>query len=718
MESEKQNPKTLSLNGSWKYQAGNAGDECVSTVYDDQDWPTMDIPQNWHWQRIDAERVWFRKKFAINEQDCRNRRVILHFQGVDYFAEVWLNGEKLGRHEGYFQPFEFEITKQLKKVGQNTLVVKVDCPKEKGGKNWVNHKRLIKGILTNHDCRPGGFTQDGQSQNSGGIWKNVYLAFERDLSIQSVHITPYLTKDQEGLLKVNLRILNRVQDSLFTKFNITVSPNNFAGETQSFSSEKLIASGRNRFTFPYQIKEPRIWQTWDSGKPNLYRLEISLEHNGEQLDKQTIIFGFRDIKIDEQKNFILNNEKIFIRGVNYLGSCWPSETTPDRYTQDIELAKKGNCNLIRVHAHLETEEFYQLCDEAGILVWQDFPLQWGYQDDSAFIAEAQKQLKEMIALLYNHPSIILWCCHNEAPWANWWQTLVRHRIWINPWQNRELDRKLWQIARASDSTRPAIKNSGSFDEHIYLGWSYGDYHAFRQIPGFPLVSEFGAQSLPRQELLEKMFLANELDYRSEVGRKAWSFHNWQAKEMLQIAGVKTGKNLAEFVKNSQQYQANLLQFAIESYRRAKREGMSGCIQFMLIDSWSSISWSIIDCERVPKKGYYALQTAYQPIFPSIEYEQEEFLSKEQFSANLWVINDTNKAYSDTELEWKITKGESGEPLISGATTAPLEKNDVKSVVTLENLKDLNKGSYTLQVNIRSREQGMLGTNKFQFTIKE
>ncbi len=152
---------------------------------------------------------------------------------------------------------------------------------------------------------------------------------------------------------------------------------------------------------------------------------------------RTSLFGFRTVRVEPGFRWFINGQSYFLRGSNYLPSQWLAETLfpeaasgkehpfggsagGDFYSRDVGLARQANLNILRVHAHVLPPEFHEACDRAGMLVWQDFPFQWGYSDEPDFHAEAERQMQAMITGLYNHPSIIAWCCHNESPWDAPW----------------------------------------------------------------------------------------------------------------------------------------------------------------------------------------------------------------------------------------------------------------------------------------------------------
>ena len=181
-----ENMLVVDLAGDWRYlPIGATSDEEASQLsqpdYSDLSWLTMRLPQNWYLAGLDHHGVvWFRRSFTYQPSlEGFPQEGIYHtlrFEGVDYFADVYLNGVHLGRHEGYFEPFVFDVTGILR-PGENLLAVRVDSPYETPGLDgWHMRKKLIKGVLNHHDCRPGGgWEAQGQSYNTGGIWNRVLL---------------------------------------------------------------------------------------------------------------------------------------------------------------------------------------------------------------------------------------------------------------------------------------------------------------------------------------------------------------------------------------------------------------------------------------------------------------------------------------------------------------------------------------------------------------
>ena len=558
----------LDLSGPWHYllddhHPGNAHPRLK------MDWePAMQIPQNWFLAGLDHHGVvWFRRSFHFGTGDDRpeTRRetpssvshhpsfYTLHFSGVDYFADVFLNGQHLGRHEGYFEPFSFDVTGLLKD-GENVLAVRVDSPYEAPGPDgWHMRKRLIKGVLNHHDCRPGGgWLPVGQSYNTGGIWNRVYLAGHGPITFENVRLRADLESEAPALF-AEITLFNRGK-AISPEILFQAAPENFSSPHEYLVHEVLsLPAGLSTHTLRLPIHSFALWNPWDRGFPHLYRVQLKMDDLPFPVDYSTA-FGFRTVHVDSQFNWTINGERYFPRASNYIASQWLSETlfpeiaqaethpflatkTLDHpknrearsdtgpsesawFERDLQIARKANLNLLRVHAHVLPTEFYAAADRAGIVIWQDFPFQWGYQDTPQFHAEAERQMKAMVDLLYNHPSIAAWCIHNESPWDAEWMAQEAGGT-HDPTHNRALDEKLEQVVRILDPTRYIHPNSGVGDGHVYPGWYYGHWKEYANVPGAPFPTEYGAQALPNKTSLLGMFPGPDAGHADLIAFKKW-----------------------------------------------------------------------------------------------------------------------------------------------------------------------------------------------------
>jgi len=660
-------PRRVSLNGSWDCQPlartilkadGSIGEDASNLPPPSK----MTVPSNWHLNGLPNfnGRVWFEREFDFPDKLAANDRVFLVFHGVDYFPSVEVNGTLIGRHEGYFQAFEFDVTPHIKR-GRNHLAVIVDAPLEEPGAVWPDHKRMIKGVFSHWDCKPGNvFKATGQDGTTAGIWNSVELEIRRVAWLGNLKIRPFLYprklatgKAEDNALDAKMFITAEVHAARPGKFELTAE----AGGSKTTTSVDLTAAAATA-VLVLPMERPRLWWTWDLGEPFLYACKLTLSAGGETVHAREVNFGVRSIELDEKTGeWRLNGVRFFIRGTNIVPELWLSRYTSERIGQDIKLLRNAHVNGVRVCVHVNREELYEALDRAGIVAWQDFPLQWDYTRTDEFMQEAARQLRDMIRQFYNHPSIITWVCQNESTAYN-----------VNV-----LDPFLARVGAQEDSSRPVRPVSG-FNEHFYEGWYGGAYHNYLTTPGGPIISELGAQAFPSLEETREMF--------GEAWPPDWrklAYHDFQFEQTFHVAKVPMGSNWAEFVQNSERYQADLLKFAIEHYRRAKYRKIGSFFQFQFVDCWPSVTWSVVSYARQPKPGYFALQRAYQPVLVGATLEKTVWGKGKNIpedaagvgaSARVWVVNDERR-------------------VIEGATCQALLRGQGKDVVVAANKSKVN-----------------------------
>ena len=532
-------------------------------------WRELPLPHQWSLEGIEAQTGWY----ALDLPPAKGRRWLE--LSADYFCEAWLDNRPLGDHEGYFAPWVFEVP-----AGRR-LLVRVSAPHEEYPSVWPRFKRQIKGIFSEHDCRPGGTTPHGQDRGTGGIWGDIELRNSGPVSL--LYLGWRAVPVSTGWKLIVAREIDALSEA-DCDCRLVLAPQNFAAESHARTRSLHLSAGRRQVELVWDLPDLPRWDSWDQGFPHLYSLSATIEEQTREVP-----VGFRTLEQDGDW-LRLNGRRIFLRGSNIIPSQWLAGYSDEQAERDADLIKEANLNAVRVHAHLTHPGFYDACDRAGILIWQDFPLQWGYATDEEFYEQALKQARAMVRHFGCHPSIYLWCAHNEP---------IDNRTTLDPVIGAEL--------RAADPSR-LVKEASSNIEHAYPGWYRGPMGNFQSLPGAPLPSEFGAQALPRKELLERA-----------LGKQAWppnlgkyAYHNFQPHQTLRVVGLEPGEDLESFIERSQHYQAELIKYSIETYRQAKGR-ITGYFHFMFVDGWESISWSVLDVDRVPKLGYEALRLASRPI---------------------------------------------------------------------------------------------------------
>lgn len=658
-----------SLSGLWRYAP-----VASVTIGEDGAWRTsvdalpapgeMPVPSHWARQELGDffGTVRFARQFDAPDHDP-DESVWLIFGGVDYFATVRLNGREAARHEGYFQTWDVDITDFLQH-GPNSLEVDVTCPREEAGAVWPNRKRMIKGILSHWDCRPGSWdAETGQDIHSGGIWGDVTIEVRPTTFVRAVRTQTVLTPSNDGLSQDIRDQGPAAPPTRVARVLISVDVQTSGGRTMppGLATHVTIGDYAARVSVPegvvtatceltVTVAAPRLWWTWDHGEPYLYPCTVALQQDGQILDALDQPVGLRELWLDPDTGaWTLNGRRIFVRGTNIVPTLWLGEYDAATIAQDIALLKDAHMNGVRVCVHVNREELYDALDRAGILVWQDFALQWGYEQSDSFIAEPIRQVRDMVRQLRHHPCIALWCCQNESTQFN----------------REVLDPLLAQAAREEDSSR-YVRPTSEFSEHLYHGWYGGHLTDYEHPPSAPIITEFGAQALPSvEEMVQMLGPTWPPDWRE------MAYHDFQYHQTFHIAQIPLGSGWQEFVEASQSYQAALLKTAIERFRRAKYAPVGGIFQFMFMDCWPAITWSIVSHGRCPKLGYDAVQQAMQPVLVGAQIERSarvEYADRGRFvhprSIMPWVVNDRHESVGEAHIAIYLRD-------TAGATTAEI-----------------------------------------------
>jgi len=697
--------KNLNLNGLWNF-------------YFEKNKEKIKVPSNWYLQGFDIYgKAEYERDFTLKNK-LKNKKYFINFTGVDYFADVYVNGKFAGSHEGYFQKFRFDITDIVKK-GKNNIRVIVNSPKEKPGSEWPDNKHLIKGIFNHHDARPGGWSHElGQDKNTGGIWNDVYLEIVDLIEIEKVKITPYLKDDGKWNAGCEIFINNFTNKKKNCVLNVDMMPFNFKGTGYSKKKNFTLNPGVNKFLVHIELENPQLWWTWDFGKQNLYEFSCKIVAEGIK-DIFTELSGIRELKKSKtDNNWYLNGKRIFLRGTNIIPAQWLSEYNIDKIKKDVKMLKEANLNIIRVHAHINRKELYEELDKEGIMVWQDFALQWGYETTDEFMENASRQIKEMINQFYNHPSIVIWCCHNE-PFIN----------------EKQLDPVLYKKVREEDSVR-YIEVASDFKQHHYPGWYYDDNFSnaadvFENLQKAGIITEYGAQALPCLETMKKIFKEEDL---FPPNWEKWEYHNFQYKQTINIKKVEIGNSIEEFIENSQKAQADLIKEQTETFRRFRYKWLNGVFHFMFCECWESITWAVVDYYRIPKKGYFALKTAMQPLYPGFRLmtktlSQGDLIGWGTLWTQIFIINDFPYEFKDLKINLQIVDPD-GKPYFDISNEIKQIKPDCivnpfeKQVI--ENFegdqfrvpKDAKLGIHKIKLTLYDSENKKIAENEYEFTVKK
>lgn len=671
---------TRVIDGTWR--AHVADDDLVRAFVDpgfrDDDWSTPPVPG--HWQSYAAFAgsdgpLCFRVPVPVADLGPDRRRFV-RFDGVFYFADAWFVADAptyLGTTEGYFQPHELELTApDAGRAGEHVLAVEVASPPQPDR----TAKRTVTGVFSHWDNLDPAF-------NPGGLWRPVSVVETGPVRIARSRVLCTEASMSRGRLRVEVELdAPASPGDRPARLRATVhGPGGaLAGE---LTRDVRVAAGRNTHAFELLVDAPARWWPWKIGSQPLYEVAVAVDVDGAPSDETRRTVAFREVS---WKGWTLeiNGERMFVMGSNQGPTRMAlADATADELARDIELAREANLDLLRVHAHVTRPEFYDAADRAGLLLWQDMPLQWGYA--RSVRKSATRQARDLVDGLGHHPSIVIWCAHNEplavdvppgmklAP-----AKLARlaASMFLPSWNKDVLDRSVTRAIRRADPTRRVDPHSGVLpgpfgvgtDAHLYFGWYFGRggglAPALRRIPRLgQFVTEYGAQAVP--------------DSADFMAPERWPDLDWghlEAHHSLQRVFferfVPPGEHptFDGWRRATQAYQAALIQLQTEDLRRIRFRPAGGFCHFCFADAHPSVTWSVLDHRRVPKVGYAALAAACRPVLPVLDPR----------TGRLHVVNEGRTPLADAVLV--VRQGDTHRRF--AGDVAP---DDVTYVATVENV---------------------------------
>ncbi len=648
----------------WKLNAiqGEMPKEWLTREFDDSAWAVQKLPGQW--QELKQFETYYGKMAYRHQFDFQaqpGKTDYLRFNGVFYNCNIWLNGYYLGRHTGYFAPFEFDITNQLR--AKNILVLEIANPDQEGEHN----KTHVTGVF-------GGWDVINPLENEGGIWREVEIVETGQARLRHVWIGTEKIENDTAKIMLYGEMRSQILSVAPYKITIDLTPENFSGAPFHLEFELKGEPGVNYFKKEFTLEKPALWNTWDRGKPNLYRVKVTSWLDGKPQDETSFLTGIRTIEKrcqDSQKRqglcwqFVLNGKPIFIRGNNYAPSdAFLARTKPETISKDIELARASYYDMLRVHAHVDRPEFYDAADRAGILLWQDFPLQGQYEHHSVVWKESREQAMEMVWLLGSHPAIALWSCQNEPAPSKY------------DWDVKVLDTELKRILELTDPTRPVNLGSGIIletDGHLYYGWYISKADQLPKMFSLPMfkrliifLTEFGAQAFPNYDDSIKFM---DPDISKIVWDEVQKKYLLQKYNMDKYVTLGPGMDLKAYIAATQAYQARLQKFHIDLFRSVKYKYNWGMVTFLFNDAQPAITWAVVDYWRQPKQAYYAIQQSFSPVYAFCRWQFDPYRKGSTIKLPLFIVNDLLETYSG-EVKAQVTHD--GKIVYENKWTAKLE----------------------------------------------
>jgi hypothetical protein len=694
----------LSLDGTWNFWADPAN------LYDQaglnlEEAIKIRVPSPWQSQapelRYYSGAAWYQRDIDISTDFTAGRIIYLGIDASDYCTEVWLNGQKVGKNEGGYLPFELDVTSAVKE-GINSLVIRVDDP-------------------------PGIFPEIPHGKQSwygplSGLWQSVWIESRAPRHIRSINVYPDLNNQ---IVTAQVELFGSPNGPCIVRARI-IAP---SGEVVRVGQVPAPFRG-TRANLTIAVPDPTPWSL---DHPHLYQIEVAIE-NGHAIDAVSKKFGFRTIETSQGKLF-LNGEPVYLRGAldqdYYLESICTSPD--DNFLEDqIKKAKELGFNCLRCHIKVADPRYYDAADRLGMLIWTELP-NWSTLTESSRL-RGRETLKGILERDGHHPSIIIWTIINE----DWGTELVdsqSDRIWL---------KETYRWLKALDPSRLVVDNSAC-EPNFHIQTDIEDYHFYRAIPDHrrewdafveafacradftfspgsekvrsgqePLiVSEFGNWGLPDVALL-----------KDEQGHDPWWFEtgfDWSEGVVFPQGVLNRFNNLGlkqifgswqDFAAATQWQQYQALKYQIESMRR--RCEIAGYVVTELTD----VHWEcngLLDMQRNPRVFHHLFRTINADTVIIPDWERVTYRTGEEVCVGLIVSHAAGADCEGSRLSWRVSQDRGIAAAEGCIPLPPLKVGAVNHVGTANfAVPPVETPSvWTLKMEMVSQDEKVLATNHME-----
>lgn len=649
-------PTTINLNENWQFK------KVTDTVWNSATVPGNVFSDLLYHQLIEdpfignneekvqwvSETDWeYKTTFSLSEDLLEKKHFELNFDGLDTYASVYLNDSLILKANNAFRKWDVDVKPLLKAENELRLVFESTYKYETEAQEKLPYE-LPEGERV--------FTRKAQFQygwdwgpklNTSGIWRPIKLVGWNEVYLKKENTYVVQRQLTDSLADFNILL----EDYPSTEYSYEIYVNDKLNQSYERLPSDMIG------VVSFQIKKPKLWWPYNLGVPYLYDIKVVVKDGRKILDSISTKYGIRDIELVTEKDsigesfyFKVNNVPVYAKGANYIPQhSFQNEVKNNDYERLLSDVVDANMNMLRVWGGgiYEDDKFYDLCDEKGILVWQDFMFACAmYPGDTEFLDNVAKEAEQNVKRLRNHSSIALWCGNNESSegWNRWgWQAdrseEEKEEIWNNYLKvfdsilpkavNQYSNISYWQTSPKYGRGNPLYKSEG--DAHDWWIWhdGYPFEHLEENVPRF--MSEFGFQSFPSYEVIQFINEKDSVDITSE-GFKNHQKHSrgFPIIETYMQRDFPIPNSEEDYVYMSQLVQAYGITKGIEAHRRAKPYNM-GTLYWQLNDCWPAVSWSSIDYFGNWKALHYEAKRSFENVLVSSKVENE--------TLKTWVIND-------------------------------------------------------------------------------
>ncbi len=645
---------------------------------------------------------WYRTSFQWKDS---NQIYLLEFEGINYSANIWLNGEQIASKNEVINPFrqfKFQINKQLKK-GDNILAIEV-FPPQSGD--------FTIGFVDWNPAPP---------DNNMGIYRNVNLIAIKGVGIENSYIESHFKaenyKETDLVFSTNLKNYGKkVEGVLRIEFNNSSIEKIVSLQENENKKVVLKASDFEQL----HIKNPKLWWPHTIGEPNLYQAKVTFKVNNKVLDTEEFNFGIREVSdfftASGHRGFKVNGEKISIRGGGWVDNLILNDTK-DYIQSQLEYVKDMNLNSIRLEGFWGKDHtIYQLCDELGILIMVGWSCQWEWENylgkpvDEKFggilspqdIELMSAAWKDQVIWLRNHPSIYAWSAGSDCI------------------PKPELEKKYFDIFDEYDSTRVYLSSAKEWNSlsgpsgvkmrgpyayvppvYWFADTLYGG--AF----GFNTETGPGAQ-VPPLESIKKMIPEKDLWPINDV----WNYHCGRNEfntldRFTKALNERYGEadNVEDYAFKSQLLNYELMRPMFEAFSVNRYEA-TGVIQWMLNSAWPEMYWQLYDSYLMPNAAYYATKIAGNPMHAIYNYDD----------MSIYLINDQLEEAINLRLEIKVFDVQS-KVVFEKTIATNIDANISENLLKLPEFKDISN-TYFLNLKVYDAENNEIDNNFYWLSKKQ
>jgi exo-1,4-beta-D-glucosaminidase len=634
---------------------------------------------------------WYRTTFSV-PADYKGRTVWLGFDGINFRANVWMNGKQIASADqtaGAWRLFEFDVTAAAKPGENNALAVEIFPPQP----NDL--------AITFVDWNPLPPDKDM------GLWREVYIAATGPVAVRFPAVFTKLNTpaNDQAQLTVRCELRNASAHAADGALRGKIENIEFSQMVHLAPHETRVVHFTAADQYPQlKIARPRLWWPAQVGEQNLYPLDLTFDIGGKPSDQSRIQFGIREVtsEVDAQgrRLFHINGKNILVRGAGYTFDMM-LRTSPERQEAELRYVRDMNLNAVRFEGKLEDDHFLELCDQYGILVlagwcccdhwekWQD----WSAEDEAIAAASLRDQLRRM----ERHPALFDWMYGSDNPpppkIEQIYLDIIKETEWPNPYHSSA-------TAKPTKLGGPTgVKMTGPYEyvapEYWLLDTKFGGAHGFNTETS-PGPSPPPVESMKRMLPEEHQWpIDSWWDYHAGGG----AFKDIHVFAEALNARYGPSSSLEEFARKSQMmaYEGHRAMF--EAYGRNKYTA-TGVIQWMLNNAWPGLIWHLYDWYLRPGGSYFGAKKANEPLHVQYSYDDRSIV----------VVNSYYKAFRGVNVHAAVYNLDMTEKFARDAT-ADIAEDSATRVLTLPDITGLS-ATYFVSLSLSDNSGGAVSRNLY------